>query len=714
MTFRAIPNHSTNAVVPCAPWDEAPNFVRPEFESKDHFRAWCASKEVDHRFITSYEGITSSTRVSKSNEAFRMHGLVVDYDADINEADVEGVMTRASTAFPPNYVATTFSGGRRLIWVFEEPVLVMPNKAHKEFLRKLRRELGLVRLLPGLDDDALFDSAKTYEIGRDWKQLSDQKIPASALGAWSFEAGEQMSWREKGEVVIPIEVIAKEVEKVFPGTWPGDFIVGARGPRFWDNSADNHTAAIVRETGMQCFTGGRAFVPWSEILGAKFVGQYQENKVHESVKDLWYDGRHYWVQGLDDRWVRKNRDDVSLQLRVAHGLSPERPREGGASEVDRGLYHIQSFNGVEAALPFVLQKPGLLFRDGARYLNISNVKALVPCDEPGIQWGDPRFGFISKFLCPKTLFSSPEQWEYFMAWLQYFYQGAVVSDVQNGHSIFIAGPEGRGKTLLSNVLIGSLVGGRVDVTSFLLGETTFNSSLFNSPLWCVDDSQPGKDPRTHAHFSAMVKKLTANQNFEFNAKFRDAASINWRGRLVVTLNTDPESLAMLPNPEISILDKISFFQMSDREFNFPHQADAVIAQELPYFARWLLDWCPDPKLVVGGRYGVSGYHDDHLLLQAKMSGKANEFREVLNLWARSYFAADSDTAWEGTSTELLSVMKADASVSNLIGRYTPVGTGRELSKLQSLGFDVSSRVKDGMRVWTIRRPDDLFKEGGGA
>ena len=44
----------------------------------------------------------------------------------------------------------------------------------------------------------------------------------------------------------PIGRVAEEVEKRFPGRWPGAFEIGARGPRFWDDTASNPTAAIVR------------------------------------------------------------------------------------------------------------------------------------------------------------------------------------------------------------------------------------------------------------------------------------------------------------------------------------------------------------------------------------------------------------------------------------------------------------------------------------
>lgn len=701
-----IENHSSTALLgPVSPSETHP--VRPEFPNKDAFRQWCLDPNTKHRFVTSYEPITPGTRPSSHNLPLYMHGLVVDYDARITEQDMEGLVSRCPL-YPPNWVSTTFSGGRRLIWEFGVPVLVQPGKVHEDFLKRMKKELGLAKLLPGLDEEALMDVVKTFEVGINWTRVSDTSVPENILQGWVFESGDRAKWGDKGRVPIPIEEVAKEVEAKYPRKWAGEFKVGARGTRFWDPTADNGTAAIIREDGMQCFTGSRPFVPWEEILGAVFAKKFYESRIIAAAKDLWHDGNHYWHVLPNERWVRKTKEDLSLYLKVGRGLCPDRIKDE-PSEVDQAIFHIQQYNRVDAALPFVLQKEGVVFRDGGRYLNVSNVRATKPAECPVVEWGD-RFPLMARWLCREELFVTTWQWDVFMAWLQYFYAGGLALDVQKGQSIFIAGPPDHGKTLLSTILVGGLVGGTFDVTSYLLGETSFNGSLFNSPLWCVDDSQPGKDPKSHAHFSAMVKKLTANQSFEFNAKFRDTSLINWRGRLIVTMNTDPESLMMLPDPEISILDKISMFRMKERtDFKFPPRVDQIIAAELPYFARWLLTWTPPQETQERGRFGVVPCHDEWLLDQSRMAGRSNEFREVLDMWSKSYFADASVTEWVGTSSELLMELGSDLAVGKLISGYKAVTLGRELGKLQSRGYSISSRVVKGLRRWVITANDDFSR-----
>ena len=97
----------------------------------------------------------------------------------------------------------------------------------------------------------------------------------------------------RSDVELPMETVAAEVEKRWPGRWKGEFKLGARGMRFWDDSAANDTAAIVRETGMTCFTGDQAFVTWSQIFGRSFVEEFQTSKLGAASQDIYFVGGGY-------------------------------------------------------------------------------------------------------------------------------------------------------------------------------------------------------------------------------------------------------------------------------------------------------------------------------------------------------------------------------------------------------------------------------------
>lgn len=707
--FYFIKSHSAaQAYTGAPPWDQTCR-VPEEIKDKEAFRRWCQTPNLDHYFYTAYEGLSQGLRVSDENAAVRMHGVVADFDSPVIDGDWEALKLRGSPDFQPSHGSLSFSNQARLVWTFEEPVFVYDAKAHEAFLRRLEKELKLAKLLPGFDKEAFHKVAITYECGHDWRELGGSPIPSTTLAAWLFEAGKAGRW-SGGEITVPISRVADEVEKKWPGRWQGEFAEGSRGLRFWDLTADNGTACVVREGGMQCFTGDKGFLTWREILGHRFVEEFQESRIAQATGDLFFDGRHYWRK-VGKFWQMHSKEDTALHFKAAAALRADKERSETASEVEMALYHVQTHGRVNVALPLVHQPPGVIFRQNERILNTSCCEVVHPAPTGGT-WGE-GFGFIASYL--DGFFTSRPQLDHFLSWLKRFYESAYNRDLRKGQALFIAGPPNTGKTLLSTGLICDLLGGGMDASEFLLGRTSFNSSLYSAPVWTVDDSTPGADAKVHASFSANVKRLVANENFEFLAKFRDAQRVRWVGRIIVTLNDDAESMRILPDADTSILDKAMLFRASDRKFPFPPRADYLIRAELPAFARWLLDgWVIPEELVGEERYGVKSYHDEGLLGEARRNGRSGEFVELLSAFRESYFSTVSDEFWEGTSTALIQLMSVDESLSKIIRaqNLTATGVGRELSKLQSRGYSVKPRTLNGTKRWRINKEGDSFEGDG--
>jgi len=126
----------------------------------------------------------------------------------------------------------------------------------------------------------------------------------------------------------------------------------------------------------------------------------------------------------------------------------------------------------------------------------------------------------------------------------------------------------------------------------------------------VDDSSSANSVESHRRFSQMIKKGVANTRHQYHRKFHDAQTVDWMGRIIDTLNDDPESIQAIPHTDGSILDKISLYKFKDHGIEFPGhvELDAILNQELPHFAAWLLSWTP-PEFTRGSeRYGVKSYH----------------------------------------------------------------------------------------------------------
>ncbi len=684
--LRSIPNLAASRTVECTPW---------EIETKAPPKTRWNNFDVAHTFYSGYEGLMIGTRIdSKNNPAIKLHWIVADYDARIDDHARATVLDNCGD-FKPQYICRTTSGGARLLWKLAEPFPLHSNDLTKKLMRHVNKKLKLCRILIGIDSPAFEDPCKYYEAGTDWLRLSDDEIPREFMMQWSLDSSKSYAWDKAGPV-IPMDVLEDEVECQYPGRWQGPFDYGARGIRFWDLDADNETAAIVRESGMQCFTGWQAFVPWSVILGRKFVNQFEADRIGGSVVDVFFDGRDYWTQLPSGQWQSYGKADIALHLKVERGLRGQPARGENFSQVDQAIHRIQKQQYIACAAPLVHRPKGIVLIDGNRVLNTSIVTVLQPDENSGV---DPTRDFPWLHSYFTGYFDPDEQLDYFYAWLKRWYESALEGRMLPGQASFFAGVPNTGKTLLSNVVLSSIFGGHIDASSFLSGEDNFNSHLFNSAVWAVDDVVPLTDNKSHLKFSALIKKMAANRTFSVREKYRVDKLVEWNGRVVVTCNTDPESIRILPDVDLSNRDKINLFRVADRDtFTFPRDVASIIATELPFFLRWLLDWQPPDAVVGDTRYGVKTYCDDSLFEAARHSSSAYSFLEVL----LKFFEGQLEDTWEGSATELLSAMLNDTDgLSGIASKYTPGQVGRELSKLASQNYSLSQRRVGAKRVWEI-------------
>ena len=682
----SIKNLSSCHTTECEPWNTTTQAPQKTQWNKP---------DVDHCFYSGLEGLIAASRIdSKNNPAVFLHWLVADYDGEINQNMRDTVLERC-VDFKPQYICRTFSGGARLLWKLEEPFPLHKNDLTAKLLKHIRKKLKLSKTLVGLDTAAFEDPAKYYEAGTDWVHLSDDVIPAPFMMQWAIESTHNYAWKKLGPS-IPMELIAEEVEKQYPGQWQGEFEVGVRGVRFWDSSADNMTAAVIRESGMQCFTGGQAFVPWSAILGGKFVRQFQADQIGGAVSEVYFDGREYWTQLANGQWQASNKSDLALHLKVERGLSAIVPRGSTFSEVDQALHRIQKQQCIVCAAPLIHRPKGIVYIDGFRVLNTSTVAVFQPSEKQDV---DPAtdFPWLENYFA--TLFNPVEQLDYFYAWLRRWYASALDGKMRPGQASFFAGVPNTGKTLLSTLILSRTFGGHIDASSFLSGEDGFNSHLFNSAVWAVDDVVPLTDNKSHLKFSALIKKMAANRTFSVREKYRVDKLIEWNGRVVVTCNTDPESIRILPDVDLSNRDKINLFRVAERDtFSFPNNVAEIIQAELPFFLRWLLDWSPPDHVLGDSRYGVQTYCEASLFEAARHSSSAYSFLEVL----MKFFEGQVSDVWTGSATELLSAMLNDQDgLAGIASKYTTRQVGRELSKLASQGYPLEQGRRHTTRVWII-------------
>lgn len=635
MKFFAIKNHvSIATTVLEKPWEH--KFTYPELLlTKDAWRQWSRDPNTEHCYISCVEGMAASVRIGDDNPVFQLHGLQVDYDDPWSPDDLEKLKTKKQAEHGPQYISSTFSGHARATYAFEAPVLLAGAKHHKAFVRLLAKKLKLHKLLLGFEATALEDPAKYYDIGKQWHPVfPDKCIPSTTLSLWAYEAAKGLSLAP-AEYKVPMDKVAEEVMRRWPNRWDGEFKEGQRGLRFWDPQADNKTAAIVTAEGMLCFTGNQAFVTWREIFGATFVDKFEANKIESVLEHTWYDGRQFWFRDADqnDLWLERSKDDFDQKLRVLK-FDPVRQRGRTCSEVDEVEYAIKERRRVDAAAPFIYLPPGRFSYNNKNFLNISRVKCMEPMPEafgkPNPSFEDLQehcgrllYPFLCGFLDP--IDDRAQLW-HLLAWMKYFYVHSYRREPQQGQALAIGGDGSTGKTFFVQAILTPLMGGRARADDFLSGKSKWSADLAGSPIMSVDDSEgAGPDPRDLVAMTQRLKSIIANGELLYAAKFGAEITISWKGRIYLGFNLEEHSIGRsLPDITLSAYNKIMLLLTVSKENKFQgfckthEENQAILAEELPYFARWLLNWQPPKRTeeVDETRFGVRAYHHPELLKKA--------------------------------------------------------------------------------------------------
>ena len=701
----SLPNLRSSTVVPCEPWKHTNK--RPQFADKEAFRKWCAEASTDWLFYSTVEGTNINVRVSRQNPALKLHGIVADYDASISMTEIASLLDK-NAPIKPNYFSQTFSGGARLVWLFEEASYIDNGKISENFLKVAAKELKLKSLMPGFDPASL-ETSQYFEVGENWMEVTGVPfIDPTTIGFWMHEACKKVDVSAQG-TEIPVEVIREELDLQFPGRWTGDFSVGTRGPLFWIADGIDRVGCEVATTGMICYSSraGTSFAPWDMIFGKTFVKGFEAKKYGAVIDEFFYDGAYYWWKKDSGDWRSANKEDTVLHLKVAHKMTCKTKSHETASEVERILHTIQSTKHIDAAIPFLFNKSLIVENNGLRHLNIGRRSVMQPveADHP-LAWGE-NFPWLADFF--DKSFEPTDQKHFLLEWIRRLYAPALGGQLQPGHTLFIAGPHGRGKSFFGMQILRQIMGGGTDASSFLMSETSFNKEMLEVAVWNVDDGTSSTDWKSHRRFSEMVKKAAANQFFAYHPKYRDAQTMPWRGRVVVTLNDDPQSLNLIPATDGTIMDKMMLLKMSPTFAPvFSPDQDAnnnMIARELPWFLRWLLQNGPDKAIKPSPRFGFEPYHHPTLVQASLDQNPSFRFIETLDVFRAEYKRHHNDkTQFEGTVTELLREINKVEGLKEINREHAGV-VGRWLHQLHAhVDWIHAPRTKDGRTLWKIILP----------
>jgi len=696
----------------------------PGLIDKETRRKWLASEKSDACIFSIWEGVNPEQRINAKagNPVFRMHGLVTDYDAPSPgtipqiKANIEQILS-ATPALIPQWVVISPSGNMRLVWEFNEPFNVgdAPDIFLPHFIDEMRKLLKLDLLLAGLDEGALKKTSTYYDIGGTWDRFNPDALNLDeAKGAFVRAVKKGSRGKNSGGLPeIPFPEIKAQIDKAYPGKWPADveFKDGCQGPAFWDPDATNPRSTVFRAHGVYCFSAEeKLFKPWKEILGADFTRKWEENKIGAATDGVYYQPKiGYYRKWPDGHWRSQNKEDLSLHLMCNQQLNRTKASNMGPSEIEMALMYVQQTRIIDGAVPFIFDKREVVEMAGQKYLNTSRVRPMEPDKSiPNPKFGD-GFPWLAEFLW--HMFAPRKQLVYLLAWLKTMYVGARQGNPRRGHAVFLVGGTNKGKTLLNAVIIPQIMGGGFDAGKYLLGREPFNKNMLEVGHWHIDDNMAAANKTEHTQFSEILKALIANPNIMYRPMYTDPIQIPFNGRIMISLNEDPNSLLMIPDLDMNNEDKVIVLRCSpDSPFRFPgqDQVKKILKAELKMLCHWLEEWTP-PTWLVNPKYrlGMRNYIHEATRRDAAINSFDSDILGVLTiLWDTDdelVSLRNQKQPWTGTAAELTALIVAHRNLAPTMSSLNVRAVGMRLNKLsKTKGSGVVVETKSKSKKHSVR------------
>lgn len=674
----------------------------PEFKTKAKYREWCAKITTEHAFLTGFEGVNPNARIEGENKICKINAIPVDFDAPPDWANVNDIITAKCPKALPWAYCRTQSGFIR-VWFKPEDPLPLHYTLVPSFFKYLKQYLQYHKIFAGYDSKSEAPS-QLMEIGSNWVKMGGT-IPNSIMQSALFKAAKEKPPESK-DTSIPIEVIAEEVSKRFPDRWIGDFEVGSRGPLFWIDDGIDREGCQVFEDGMVVYSDrDMPWKTWRDIFGPAFVQDYEQQKMGDLLDEYWFNGKQFYKL-LHGTAKPIPRDQLVLELKQ-RGFKGGRPKKGeNITEVESAIILISNTNRIDEIAPVVFRRnERIVSYNGLQILNSTTVKPIEPANKADID----DFPFLNKFF--DQFFEDSKEIRakyYFFAWLARFYKGFYNNKEDQGQAVVFVGPAKRGKTLVTNKIIAALVGGFADASDYLSGGTKFNKDLGRAACWVVDDTVSAASFGELKKATELIKRSVANPRIEYMAKFVDAVSLPWAGRVALSLNDDPNSMSVIPTMDSSNKDKLMAFKITKNPFAFPpkEELEATIEKELPFFARWLMEWSPPKEVLDDDRFGVKSYIDRSIASAAYDNSPRSEVSEILDLFSKRLREDNPKAAnWEGTLLEFHNKIELYNIPKGSINKHNFLRNG--LAHLEDIGRSnktvrpVVSKGKGNGKIWRI-------------
>lgn len=417
------------------------------------------------------------------------------------------------------------------------------------------------------------------------------------------------------------------------------------------------------------------------------------------LPELYYEARTgaYWVRLPSGLFLEQDTRDVRLRLRRA-GLDDN--RDGNALTcVEEHLLRIQDTQHVHYAGALSGRRIGLHDLGGFRVLVTSEARGV---------WDKPASGkwpFIAAFLDELL---GHEQTQYFVAWLKMRLESLRSCTWQPGPAVVFVGPSSCGKSF-AQWLVTQILGGReVKPMRYLTGQTQFNQDLSESEHWFIEDERADMNYAARRDFGNAIKQVAVNETLSVHGKGLKAIQLPVWKCLTLSVNNEPEDIAILPPFTAAVLNKLVLFQCGMANLADKREANqSRFLPEVPAFRAWLLRWKIPAALRTRPaefcRYGHDCYH--HPEIVEDVNGMSPE-ENLLTLIDEIIFAKADADMWTGKAQKLQSELLESPVYRSQVGQLLPHANtcGKYLARLATrYPGRVGSYKSDGAVKWKVAR-----------
>jgi hypothetical protein len=425
---------------------------------------------------------------------------------------------------------------------------------------------------------------------------------------------------------------------------------------------------------------------------------------------------------LSENWTPMKKSDLKLHFRK---LGVRDMPFQNVSMLDWPIGLAQSSRQVQYAGPLAGHQIGVFKKAGCSYLITDEAEIWRGSDDllkiardTKKKLVEPKWAldFIDQLL---PMSGGEDQGEMLKFWLGIGLEAMLTKSFAPGQMVVLAGDSGCGKSAMQS-FITEYFGGRVANPFKFLTQGKFNGALAGAEHWAIGDPDSTTDMKTRRQIGTKLKQCLVEPEFEIEFKGKDALLLPLFRRVTLTVNKEPENLAVVPPIDNSLMDKVFLFSCAPAKLGSDRiHIGKMLREQAPLLRLWLLRYYCASRLPKewresseqNGRMGIRAWqHPDLFEILSGLSMEA----KLLNMMDQAFFDEKS-TACDRVKGKARDIEKrlrdskqfSDVQLDKMFPHPSTCGT-----LLERLHRDYKERVliekaakqNSGVTIWRIEPP----------